>query len=111
MCAEEVIVFVRTLTAIALAFTVVNSGTALAQVQTVPANPPAAAAPATQYQRGEMRLFDGLGLTADQTSQIHAIQKKYREQQRRDIMAVLTPDQQQKLRAKLAAMRARRQNH
>lgn len=111
MCAEEVIVFVRTLVAVALAATVVNCGTALAQAQTVPANPPAAAATATQHHRGEMRLFDDLGLTADQTAQIHAIQKKYRQQQRRDIMAVLTPDQQQKLRAKLAAMRARRQNH
>src|SRR5579885_3389995 len=111
MSAEEVIVFVRTLTAVALAATVVYSGTAFAQAQTVPANPPAAAAPTAQHHRGEMRLFDGLGLTADQTAQIHAIQEKYREQQRRDIMAVLTPDQQQKLRAKFAAMRERRQTH
>jgi Spy/CpxP family protein refolding chaperone len=99
--------FFRTLAAVALAGTVVVSGTAFAQAQTVPANPSAAVAPAPHHQRGEMRMFDGLGLTPDQTAKIQAIQKKYRQERRHEIMAVLTPEQQQRLRAKLAAMRAR----
>ncbi|MGH7659669.1 MAG: hypothetical protein ACRENA_01970 [Vulcanimicrobiaceae bacterium] len=107
MSAEEVILFIRTLSAVALAATVITSGTVMAQAQTVPGNPPAAAAPAPHQHRSEMRMFDGLGLTPDQTAQIQAIQKKYRQQQRKEIMAVLTPDQRQKLHDKFAAMRAR----
>ena len=113
--------FVRTSLTIAAAALFATAGAAFAQVQPAP---PAAGAPAlsgARHHGGMKHLFASLNLSADQQSRIDAIFAKYRQQnqnvtdpaqrkanrtaQRGEIMAVLTPDQQAKLKSELGAMR------
>lgn len=119
--------FIRTSIAVLVAATIIEAGAAFAQ-SAPQQGPPAVTAPAQgHYHRDRMAIFRGLNLTADQTAKIKSIQKKYRaknanvtdrqalranrQAQRAEIMSVLTPDQQQKLQQRLAAMRSHWREH
>ena len=120
--------FIRTAIAVVAAALIIKAGTAFAQVPAAPpAAPPAAGAPVEGHRHaGFARLLQGLNLTPAQTAKIEAIRAKYRQQnqdvtdptqrhanmkaQRDEIMAVLTPQQQQQLQQKIAAMRERWKN-
>jgi len=111
--------FVRTTLAVVAAALIATAGTALAQTQPAP---PAAGAPAVPGARhqGMKHLLSTLNLSADQQAKIDAISAKYRQQnqnvtdpaqrqanrlaQRQEIMAVLTPAQQTKLKSAIDAM-------
>lgn len=95
--------FIRTAIAVFAAATIIETGAAFAQ--TAPQqNPPAVTAPAQgHHHRSRMALFRGLNLTADQKTKMKAIRSKYQA----EMMSVLTPDQQQKVQQRLAAMRSR----
>ena len=118
--------FTRTLFAVVMAASIVKAGTAFAQTAPAPA-PAGAGAPAatSTHHHDRNRLFAGLGLSDDQKARIRAIRQKYREQNqnvtdkeqrrsnmlamRKEIMSVLTPEQQQKVQARIDEMRARHQ--
>ncbi|MGA3037138.1 MAG: hypothetical protein ABSE64_06590 [Vulcanimicrobiaceae bacterium] len=112
-------VFIRTAIAVVVAATVIQTGAAFAQT----APQPAAAPPVASQRHHHSALFRGLNLSRDQKSQIKAIRQKYRAQnqavtdrtqrrdsmlaQRKEIMAVLNPDQRAKFQQRLQAMRQR----
>ena len=112
--------FIRTAIAVLVAATVIQTGAAFAQTAPQPAAPPAAA----QRHNNHGALFRGLNLTTDQKAQIKSIHEKYRAQnqgvadrnqrvantsaERKEIMAVLNPDQRVKFQQRLQAMRRHR---
>jgi Spy/CpxP family protein refolding chaperone len=115
-------VFIRTAIAVVVAATVIQTGAAFAQT----APQPAAAPPAASQRHHHSALFRGLNLSPDQKSQIKSIRQKYRAQnqsvtdrtqrrasmvaQRKEIMAVLNPDQRAKFQQRLQTMRQHRQD-
>ena len=120
--------FIRTAIAVLSAATIIQTGTAMAQTAPQQGAPPAFTAPAQGHSHHKrMALFRGLNLSADQKAQIKGIRQKYHTQnrnvtdpqqrranmqaQRQEIMRVLTPDQQQKVQQRIAAMRSRRHEH
>jgi Spy/CpxP family protein refolding chaperone len=121
-------VFIRTVIAVGAAAIIIGAGVAVAQQAPPPAGPAAVGAPAGEHHRGGgfARLLKSLNLSADQKTKIEAIQAKYRQQnanvtdpeqrhanmkaQRDEIVAVLTPQQKEKLQTEIQQMRARWQN-
>jgi len=111
-------VFIRTAIAVLVAATVIQTGAAFAQTAPQPAAPVAA----TQRHH-HSSLFRGLNLSSDQKAQIKSIRQKYRAQnkditdrnqrresmraQRKEIMAVLNPDQRAKFQQRLQTLRER----
>ena len=123
--------FVRTSIAVLAAALIIQTGAAFAQPapQPPPGAPPAAGAPPApgghrEHRGGMSHLFSSLNLTDAQKAKVQAISQKYRQQnqnvtdpqqrhtnmraQRDEMMAVLTPDQKQKLQSQIQQMRQRR---
>lgn len=117
--------FIRTAIAVLVAAFIIEAGAAFAQTAPAPGPQPGGPAATRHHDRGAM--FRDLNLTPDQTAKIKAIRERYRAKnenvtdrtqrranmkaQRDEIMAVLTPDQRQKLQQRIAQMRARRHEH
>ena len=117
--------FIRTAIAVLVTAFIIEAGTAFAQ--TAPAQGPQPGGPAVTRHHHRGAMFRDLNLTPDQTAKIKAIRERYRAQnqnvtdptqrhanfkaQRDEIMAVLTPEQRQKLQQRMAARRAHWREH